>query len=217
MHLPTSIIRVSFAVEHRSRTLAFLTESSIRDRGRRRAGFRPITESVKAQTQPVYASYDIFLSHAKLDSEIVLGVYDFLVGAGYRVYCDWISDPLADRSEVTPAHASTIRSRMKSSSTMLVVDGPNAPQSKWMCWEIGWFDGHKQQVAVLPILPRSADPYRGREFLGLYPYITIDALGNMRVNRSVSRITGRFNEYGASGADEFGFSTWKSTAIDLRS
>lgn len=197
--------------------MAFLTESTIRQRGRQRAGFRPITESVKAQTQPSYSTYDIFLSHAKLDSEIVLGVYDFLVGGGYRVYCDWISDPLADRSEVTPAHASLIRSRMNSSSTMLVVDGPNAAQSKWMCWEVGWFDGKKQQVAVLPVLPRAADPYRGREFLGLYPYITIDALGDLRVNRALSRSTGRFNEYGASGLDEYRFSTWKSSSIDLRS
>lgn len=197
--------------------MAFLTESSVRQKGRQRAGLRPITESVKAQTQPNYATYDIFLSHAKLDSEIVLGVYDFLVAGGYRVYCDWISDPIGDRSEVTPAQAATIRNRMNSSSTMLVVDGPNAAQSKWMCWEVGWFDGKKQQVAVLPVMPRSSDPYRGREFLGLYPYITIGSFGELRVNRALSRLTGRFYEHGASGSDEYRFSTWKSSSIDLRS
>lgn len=196
--------------------MAFLTESTIRDRGRKRAGFRPITESVKAQTQPSYSTYDVFLSHAKLDAEVVLGVYDFLVGVGYRVYCDWISDPLVDRTEVTPSHASKIREKMKASTTMLVVDGPQASQSKWMCWEIGWFDGHKQKVAVLPVLPKSTDPYRGREFLGLYPYITIDTIGEMHVNRPISRGTGRYNEYGASGMDEYRFNTWKSISIDLR-
>ncbi len=43
-----------------------------------------------------------------------------------------------------------------------------------MQWELGYFDSLKNRVAILPILKEdiSTDEYKGREYLGLYPYVT---------------------------------------------
>ncbi len=50
-----------------------------------------------------------------------------------------------------------------------------------MSWELGWFDGHDGHVAVLPVLEDEHSSYRGREFLGLYPYIQVDEDGTLKV------------------------------------
>ena len=40
-----------------------------------------------------------------------------------------------------------------------------------MPWELGFFDGFKGKVAILPILENSNSSYMGSEYLELYPYI----------------------------------------------
>ena len=91
--------------------------------------------------------------------------------AGFSVYVDWIDDPL-DRSKVTKANAELIRTRMKSSRSLLYATSENAEGSKWMPWELGYFDGLRQKVAVCPITASSS--FDGREYLGLYPVMEKD-------------------------------------------
>src|SRR5690606_6048538 len=69
--------------------------------------------------------------------------------------------------------------------TLLFLDTDSANQSLWMCWELGWFDGNKGPVAVLPVLPDLQLHYRGREFLGLYPYVEVDESGDIKLIRPV--------------------------------
>ena len=40
-------------------------------------------------------------------------------------------------------------------------------------------------MAVLPVLSEGQGYYRGREFLGLYPYVELDAEGQLKVVRPV--------------------------------
>lgn len=40
-----------------------------------------------------------------------------------------------------------------------------------MPWELGFFDGFRTAVAVLPVAKNSSETFSGQEFLGLYPYI----------------------------------------------
>ncbi|WP_312218978.1 hypothetical protein [Brevundimonas sp.] len=127
--------------------------------------------------------YDIFLSQTIRDAEIVLGVYDVLTEAGYSVFCDWIEAPLKDRHEVSPANAAYVRSVMGICDTLLFIDGPGAAQSLWMCWELGWFDGARGPVAILPVTNEPKAYYYGREFLSLYPYVTVDEKGRLSVVR----------------------------------
>lgn len=127
--------------------------------------------------------YDIFLSQTIRDAEIVLGVYLVLTDMGYAVFCDWLEAPSPDRGDVTPANAEFIRDTMSISDTLLFLDTENADQSLWMCWELGWFDGAKGLVAILPVLPPVQQHYRQREFLGLYPYVELTGDNKLKVVR----------------------------------
>jgi hypothetical protein len=45
--------------------------------------------------------YDVFLSHAYKDGEIILGVKGLIEALGLTVYVDWIDDAGLDRGKVT--------------------------------------------------------------------------------------------------------------------
>lgn len=50
-----------------------------------------------------------------------------------------------------------------------------AESSRWMPWEVGYFDAKKDKVAILPIksAPDSSDTYVGQEYLSLYNYVVV--------------------------------------------
>ena len=95
---------------------------------------------------------------------------------GFTTYVDWIEDKQLDRSRVNQETAKILRSRMRRCRSLFFITSENSPSSKWMPWELGYFDALKQKVAILPILQQdiSTDTYSGQEYLGLYPYITKD-------------------------------------------
>lgn len=167
--------------------MAFLHETEVRHRARTRARRFGVgvPDELRSIARERSAKYDIFLSQTIRDAEIVLGVYDLLTDLGYVVFCDWIDAPEADRNEVSPENAKSIRQAMSRSDTLLFLDSDGADQSLWMCWELGWFDGTKGPVAVLPVLPDSENFYRGREFLGLYPYVELDDRGGLKIVRPI--------------------------------
>ena len=46
----------------------------------------------------------------------------------------------------------------------------NITNSKWCPWELGYFDGRKnERCCILPVM--SGSRFEGQEYLGLYPYI----------------------------------------------
>lgn len=115
-------------------------------------------------------SFDIFLSHSSRDQELVLGAKKLIEDRGYAVYVDWIDDADLDRAGVNRERADHLRKRMAQCECLFYADTPNASQSRWCPWELGYFDGLRQperRVFVLPILA-SGDRYRGREYLALY-------------------------------------------------
>jgi hypothetical protein len=156
-----------------------------------------ITESIRAQLQaPATKVYDIFLSHSTNDAEEVLGLKLTLEDLGYSVYVDWIEDPQLDRSNVTKATADKLRERMKSCKSLFYAYSVNATNSKWMPWELGYFDALKDKAAVLPIraVADSNDTYTGSEYLGLYYYISFTPKSSTNntalwVNETASKYT----------------------------
>jgi hypothetical protein len=40
-----------------------------------------------------------------------------------------------------------------------------------MPWELGYFDGGKKQVAILPLVEREGADFKGQEYLTLYPIL----------------------------------------------
>jgi hypothetical protein len=127
------------------------------------------------------ASFDVFLSHSFKDSDLVLGVYHFLSRSGLAVYVDWIVDKEMDRSAVTPATAETLRTRMRQCRSLIYAHSSSSGGSKWMSWELGYFDGYRSAVAILPIVKEGEKKFTGQEYLGLYPYI--DATATIWVNQ----------------------------------
>jgi len=129
-----------------------------------------LKEAVRAQTTA--KTYDIFLSHAFKDAELILGVKVKLERYGHSVYVDWIDDPQLDRSAVTSRTASRLRKRMNCCQPLLYSTTESSSKSKWMSWECGYVDGKRGKSAILPLTDTGASVFKGQEYLGIYPYIT---------------------------------------------
>jgi len=116
--------------------------------------------------------YDIFLSHKYSDADYILKFKMFLEKQGFKVYVDWVEDTQLSRDDINSETADTIRYRMKSCKCLLYVYTEDSNHSKWMPWELGYFDGYKKKVAVVPIYNDIIERYYGQEYLSLYPYLT---------------------------------------------
>lgn len=149
------------------------TESRVRQRAQRSTGlYRDSMTVLKEEvaTAKTKSSFDIFLSHSTSDAQIILGVKGVLEDFGKSVYVDWLDDPQLDRSHVTPATAEAIRGRMRQCKSLVYVHSANSGSSKWMPWELGYFDGFNGAVAILPVT-KNGESFQGQEYLGIYPYI----------------------------------------------
>lgn len=113
-------------------------------------------------------TYDIFLSHSSTDDAFVAGLKLELEDLGYSVYIDWIEDPKLSKANVTKDTALVLQARMKQCKSLLYAFSENAVNSKWMPWELGYFDGIKGTVAILPISRTSKSNFQGSEYLGIY-------------------------------------------------
>jgi hypothetical protein len=144
--------------------------------------------AVKATPQD---HFDVFLSHARLDGDLVYGTKLQLESFGFTVYVDWIDDPQLDRSRVTRTTARALRSRMKQCRSLLYVHTENSSTSKWMPWELGYFDGYDGRAAIFPVVEGREDEFKGVEYLGIYPYVDhyrdTNSVRKLWVNRPRSR------------------------------
>lgn len=159
--------------------MAFFTKSDARAAAARNRGLqksagmpsgRILKESVTAATAA--DSFDVFLSHSIADAEIVLGIKQLLEERGLKVYVDWVEDAQLDRRAVTKETAAVLRQRMRQSKSLIYLSSENSSSSKWMPWELGFFDGFKPGgVAIMPVLDSATDTFKGQEYLGLYPIV----------------------------------------------
>lgn len=153
------------AAAHRSIAGAYLAESELR----------------KSAASPSYARFDIFLSHSFADAKVVFGIKTLLEEDGLSVYVDWVDDAELDRRAVTPATAARLRARMDQCGYMLYATSETSSSSKWMPWELGYFDGRRGRVGILPIVSTQGSGFVGVEYLGLYPRVELAAVrGGLR-------------------------------------
>jgi hypothetical protein len=137
-----------------------------------------ILDSVRTKTRDS-ETFDIFLSHAIADAELVLGVKQLLEQQGATVYVDWSHDRQLDRSKVNAETAALLRQRMRQSKSLIYLATDAATTSKWMPWELGFFDGYRPGgVAIMPLLESESDGFAGQEYLGLYPKVTKEKCQN---------------------------------------
>ena len=160
--------------------MAFLTLSEVRSKARSNKKFglesRDILEE-QFDSFNQYKTYDIFLSHAFLDAEAIDGLRIVLKEAGFSVYVDWYEDSHLERGKVTKETAVIIRKRMQSCKTLIFAITQNSEDSKWMLWELGYFDGFRGKVAILGLAEKSEDTFKSKEFLELYPFVQRHSLG----------------------------------------
>lgn len=159
--------------------MSFFTQDEARAAAKRVKGSRStravITESLESYREA--HEFDIFLSHSSSDAELVIGIKELLEQTGKRVYVDWVDDPELDRSHVTKETADRLRQRMMQSGSLFYVATDNATKSKWMPWELGFFDGLKRdKVCILPVLCSPDQSFDGQEYLSLYPVISKEEL-----------------------------------------
>ena len=158
--------------------MAYFTVKDARDAFGRANRGRPMRKSASQVLVEEVAAvrdtdqFDIFLSHCLADAEVILGVKTLLEEQGNRVYVDWIVDTHLDREKVTPDTADVLRRRMRQSASMFFATSESSSASKWMPWELGYFDGLRQgRIAVLPLVASEGARFKGQEYLGLYPVV----------------------------------------------
>lgn len=194
--------------------MAYLRESDVRQAARSSLGFAREAASVLSEsvrTASITARFDVFLCHSVRDAEIVLGSVRLLESQGLSVYVDWIVDPQMDRSAVTVGTAEILRQRMRQSKSLVYLFSQNSQRSRWMPWELGYFDGQNGTVGILPIAPDvGALDFSQEEYLGLYPKIELQSTG-VWVNRTKAAPVSKYE------TDDFrSFSNWVSGAEKLR-
>ncbi len=141
-----------------------------------------LSESVRSFSKATH--YDVFLSHSFQDADAILGIKTAAERAGMKVYVDWLDDPGLDRRSVTAETADVIRGRLRASASLVYVHSPNASDSKWMPWELGFFDGSKPGfVWIMPLVVSDDSEFQRQEYLGLYP--TIENIGSIGTTSSV--------------------------------
>lgn len=141
-----------------------------------RAASQALTEETKAFSQ--FKKYDVFLSHAYQDADVILGVKKIIESLGLIVYVDWVEDGALDRTKVTAKTAEILRARLRQCASLVYVHTAQSPDSKWMPWELGYFDGFKPTfVWILPLVTSYDSEFKKQEYLGLYP--TVDKLASL--------------------------------------
>ena len=158
--------------------MAYFTIQEAREAFERRQRGRTVRKTASQVLNEEVASvrdtdrFDIFLSHCVRDAAVIAGVKVLLEEQGHKVYVDWLVDKQLDRGRVTPEAADIIRGRMKASESLLFATSESSPDSKWMPWELGYFDGLRQgRIAILPLVASSGGTFSGQEYLSLYPVI----------------------------------------------
>lgn len=128
------------------------------------------TDTLTKSARSAYGTYDVFLSHSVKDARVVLGVKKMLEARGLTVYVDWIDDKDLDREHVSAETADRLRLRMKNSRSLIYATSRAASKSRWMPWELGYFDGKmgSGRISILPIDSARATEFVGQEYLGLY-------------------------------------------------
>lgn len=118
--------------------------------------------------------YDIFLSHATIDVEIMKLVKAHFEIKGKTVYVAELENPLLKNQEITKEFANLLQEKMNISKKLCYVLSPGSTKSYWMPWELGYFDGEKgsKNIQVLTVSKpdNNEESYLGHEYLKLYPH-----------------------------------------------
>lgn len=122
------------------------------------------------------AKRTIFLSHSHKDRALAEGLIVYLGSQGINVYVDWNDKgiPRITNRET----ANKIKESIDDNSFFLILATDNALSSRWVPWEIDVADQMKksQRIAIIPIVERDDNEFKGNEYLQLYRCIRLDSV-----------------------------------------
>ncbi len=137
--------------------------------------YRCINEaSEKRVSSDLSKHFDIFICHTSKDYQEIkqLKAY-FKIKENKEAYVDWIDDPELDRSNINDKTATRLQLRMQNSDKLYFIISKNSSISKWMPWELGYFNGKKskENILIYPIIDNEEEEifnFIGQEYLKLY-------------------------------------------------
>ena len=151
--------------------------------------YRIICETVKEKRTAKWDKhYDIFLCHSTSDYEEIKALKAFYENRGKRAYVAEIDDPKIALDGINKATAQVLQKRMLSSDNLYYVLSKNSQKSKWMPWELGFFDGKKgsYKIKVVPIVDKNDYEvlgFSGQEYLELY--VDGTTIQSLKLNRAI--------------------------------
>lgn len=129
-------------------------------------------KKVTASEQKERGKFDIFLSHSYDDKDTVIDIVNHLKNEyGVYAYVDWLADPFLDRSNVNRSTANLLKTRMQQCDSLAFLDTEKARESNWTPWEVGYMDGLKERVFIIPVVSVEKEDYKGMEYFSLYPFL----------------------------------------------
>lgn len=146
--------------------------------------------------------FDVFLSHSSRDAQQVDAFRDQLEAAAVgneklRVYVDRIDDKKLNRGQVTKDTAGVLRKRMHRCHVLVLAVTQNSAQSRWVPWELGFFDGYAGEVYIYPLESGVSAQQTGVEFIDFYEHLSPDtavATIQAAVQRRRTRLFNRAEE-----------------------
>jgi hypothetical protein len=135
------------------------------------ATVRPSAMSTSRPKKALDRDYDVFLSHRAMDHKLVTELNDYIEQElKFEAYVDWKdSRKELDRRKVSEETAAYLRKIMRHARSLIFVVSANTPASKWMPWELGFFDGRQSSRRIGVYLPDDVPSLpRGQEYLGMY-------------------------------------------------
>jgi TIR domain len=190
------------ASRERLTNVAYLTRAEALSAAQNRYQYRNLMEADlrESAATSIQTHFDVFLSHSYEDAALIAGIKALLESESISVYVDWLEDPQLDRSRVTRDTADLLRERMRHCGFLLYASSQASVDSKWMPWELGYFDGYRPgRVGILPIVSTPGASFVGQEYLGLYPLI--ERLAFDYHGRAFGRITTTNAYTGARSGD----------------
>lgn len=152
-----------------------------------RKNLSPAARQPARRNKPLDRVYDVFLSHRFSDAALVEELNEYIEQTlHYEAYVDWKdSREDLDREHVSRDTAEYLRRIMRHAASLIFVVGPEAAGSKWMPWELGFFDGRQSARRIAIYLPDGVALPEKQEYLGIYPVLRKEGLADFLADATI--------------------------------
>ncbi|MCQ2240245.1 toll/interleukin-1 receptor domain-containing protein [Treponema sp.] len=148
------------------------------------------SERLLNESSSLKSHYDFFLSHSSADFELIQGLYKKLKDMGFSAFLDRVDAKGVSINDM----ADKLKKAMDNSNYILYSHTHNSIDSKWVPWELGYFDckNNASNILVMPILNNQGKAlYDGQEYLNQYKEISVEDLNKIKSIKLEERIKHR--------------------------